>query len=94
MDSDDERDLKQIWTKFDSRMNDIYERETHKFMLTLDKTVRERLGWRGKNPEGEYERFQIFMDFVNDVYLTPSLYWNDCGSSDRDSIHGNSESQE
>jgi hypothetical protein len=94
MDSDDERDLSLIWTKFDRRMNDIYERETHKFMLTLDKAVRERLGWRGKKPEDDYERFQIFMDFVNDVYLTPSIYWNDCTSSDRDSIHGADGSQE
>jgi hypothetical protein len=60
----------------------------------LDKTVKERLGWRRRDPADDYERFQSFMMFVENVYLTPSIYWNDCDSCDSDSIHGSHGSQE
>ena len=86
MDSEDERDLYQIWAKFDKRMTDLYDKECMKFLSALDKTVREKLGWRRSEPENLYDRFEVFMEFVRRVYLTPSLYWDDCSGSDSDSL--------
>ena len=73
MDSDDDRDLYGEWVKFDKRMRELYEKEAYKFSRKLDKLVKERLGWRKRDPETEAERFDRFMEYVEDVYLKPSL---------------------
>ena len=88
MDSDDDQVLYQIWKTLDTRLTNLYEKEVYKFLPLLDKTVRDRIGWRKMYPENEFERFEKFMCLVEEVYLTPSLQWNDSGSSDSVDIHG------
>jgi len=73
MDEDDQRDLYVFWAKLDGRLLDLYEREAWKILPSMDKLVRERLGWPGKSPEEMLDRFNIFMEFIQKVYLRPSL---------------------
>lgn len=88
MDNDDKNILWDFFKSFDERLISVYERECWKALPKLDKTVRERLGWRRCNPEDQLDRFNNFMDWVMDVYLRPSLgviteddcSWSDSGS--------------
>lgn len=82
MDDQDRSELYQEWQKFDSRLLDLYEKEAYKFLPKIEKIIKERIGWRKKYPENEYQRFTIFMDYVERVYLKPSLNLNqDAGNS-------------
>jgi hypothetical protein len=73
MDIEDQKLLWNEWKKFDNRMNELYEKEAYKFLPKLDKLVKEKLGWRRRKPEDDLERFWFFMNFVDQVYLKPSL---------------------
>lgn len=81
MEPEDRDDLYPIWSKLDDRLVNFYEREIFKFLPTLDKVIRERIGWRRRYPEDKMERYQRFLDLVEEVYLTPSLYWKDNDSN-------------
>lgn len=92
MDQNDERDLYQEWRKFDQRLTALYEKEAWKFLPKLEKLIKEKLGWRKKFPEDDYERFQSFMTFIESVYLRPSLgITDDRPWSDLDSGTGSDE---
>lgn len=92
MDEKDRADLYAEWRKFDQRLTDLFEKESYKFLPKLEKIIQEKIGWRRKYPENEYERFLKFMSYVENVYLKPSLNFDfdagaciidfDCGWSD------------
>jgi hypothetical protein len=82
MDTQDNQDLFIFWKSFDERLKTVYEKEVWKALPRLDKLVREKLGWRKRHPEDDYERFREFMMYVEDVYLKPSLSCNDSTWSD------------
>jgi hypothetical protein len=88
MDSDDEKDLFHVWKRFDDQLNTATEKIVWKFIPVLDKFVKEKLGWRRKKPEDDFERFQEFMTYVKTVYLIPSLIEEDSqyDSSESDSF--------
>jgi hypothetical protein len=73
MDARDKAELYGEWQKFDSRLLDLYEKEAYKFMPKIEKLIKERIGWRKRSPENDYQRFAMFMDYVEKVYLKPSL---------------------
>lgn len=90
MDWEDEQTLRLFWAKIDEKLTDMVERECWKILPRLDKLAKETLGLRRRRPEDFLDRFNRFMDFVHEVYLTPSLVKdpNDsddvCSGSDND----------
>lgn len=83
MDSDDERILYQFWQDLDTKLIEIYEKECWRALPKLDKLVKERLGWRRREPDDDFERFNAFMGFIESVYLRPTLEY-DVGTRDND----------
>lgn len=93
MDSADEEDIYREWKKLDHKLTFYYEKEAWKFLPKMDKLVKEKLGWRRKFPEDDFERFQKFMSFIEDVYLRPSLQ-DDRPSNDSNSSSSSDETYE
>lgn len=88
MDADDLAVIRQLFTQFDERLTSKIEAECWKILPKLDKAVREKLGWRRCDPQDDLQRFSSFVQWMEDVYLRPSLGMDDSTWSDSGSEYG------
>ncbi len=83
---EDEAEISRLWRQFDAEATQAMDKIAWTYLEKLDKLTFNTLGYRDRDPENHFERYQEFCEFVRRVYLRPSMENVTNASSIRDGV--------
>lgn len=70
---EDEAEIARVWRNFDDEATQAMDKIAWTYLEKLDRLTFHKLGYRDRDPEDKFERYQEFCEFIRRVYLRPSM---------------------
>lgn len=73
MDQEDRAIMRRTFERMEEKIWPILEKGMWAIFNDMEKDVTQKLGYRGRDPEDRLERWGLFLNFIEEHYIVPSI---------------------